>query len=483
MNVDLSEPALRRRMAAGLSSTATGRPARRALTAAVYGISVLLALPIMGTTSARGESLVEALTMAYQSNPTLQAQRARLRATDEGVAEALSGWRPEVEVTGSGAKTRQSFNADTSNSNRTPYSSTLNVTQSLYRGGRTVAETSQAESEVEAARARLTSVEQVVLLDAVTAYMNVFRDEAVLELNIKNEQVLARQLEATRDRFTVGEVTRTDVAQAESRLAGALADRRQAEGDLEVSRATYRQIVGAMPGTLTRPDLPRPPAADSEEAAGLANAQNPDVLAAIHDAAAAQINVRAVTGELLPSVDLTANASRSRDQVIEDRTTNTLSVTAALTIPLYQTGSVSARVREAKQLAERARRLIDEARRAAVQDAASAWETLVVAQARIEALDSQVRAAVIALDGVTQEATVGSRTVLDVLDAEQELLNAQVGLVGARRDEIVAHFDLLAAVGGLTARGLSLPVDPYDEKGYYSTIRNRWWGLDTGTAD
>jgi outer membrane protein len=442
-----------------------------------------MALPIVGTTSARGESLIEALTMAYQSNPTLRAQRARLRATDEGVAQALSGWRPEVELTGSGAKTRQRTNAVPAKSSRTPYSGTLSVTQSLYRGGRTVAETSQAESEVEAARARLTSVEQVVLLDAATAYMDVVRDEAVLELNVNNEQVLTRQLEATRDRFSVGEVTRTDVAQAESRLAGALADRRQAEGNLEVSRATYRQIMGTMPGTLSQPDLPQPPAADGEEAAQLADTQNPGVLAAIHDEAAAQINVRAVTGELLPSVDLTANASRSRNQAIEDRTTNTVSVTAALTIPLYQTGSVSARVRAAKQLADRARRLIDEARRAAVQDAASAWETLVAVRSRIEALSSQVRAAQIALDGVTQEATVGSRTVLDVLDAEQELLNAQVGLVGAQRDEIVAHFDLLAAVGGLTARGLSLPVDPYDEKEYYSTIRNRWWGLDTGATE
>lgn len=469
--------------AGGLVSKLAARLVSSLRAAAVYGVAALLAVPIFGSTSARSESLIEALTMAYQTNPTLQAQRARLRAIDEGVAEALSGWRPEVEITGSAARTRQSFNADTVNSSRTPYSSTLSVRQSLYRGGRTLAATIQAESEVEAARARLASVEQVVLLDAVTAYMNVVRDESVLELNVNNEQVLARQLEATRDRFSVGEVTRTDVAQAESRFAGALADHRQAEGDLEVSRATYRQIIGTLPGTLTRPKLPGAPASDGDEAARLADGQNPDVLAAIHDEAAAKTNVRVVTGELLPSLDLTANASRSRNQVIKDRTTNTVSLTAALTIPLYQTGSVSARVREAKQLASRARRLIVEARRAAVQDATSAWESLVAIQSRIEALDSQVRASLIALDGVTQEATVGSRTVLDVLDAEQELLNAQVGLVSAQRDEIVAHFDLLAAVGGLTARGLSLPVDPYNEKAYYSTIRNRWWGLDTGATD
>ena len=449
----------------------------------VAAIALISLMSIVGGAPALGESLIEALTAAYLSNPSLQAQRARLRATDEGVAQALSGWRPEVELTGSGTKTRVRSNAGLGVSTRTPYSGTLSISQSIYEGGQTVAATSQAESEVEAARARLVSVEQDVLFDSVTAYMNVVRDESILELNINNEQVLSRQLEAAQDRFSVGEVTRTDVAQAESRLAGALADRRLAEGDLEVSRATYRQIIGTMPGSLTRPELPSAPVADGERAASLADEKNPDVLAAVYDAAAAQSNVRAVTGELLPSVDVSANASRSRNQAIEDRTNTTVSVTADLTIPLYQTGSVSARVREAKQLAGRARRLIDDARRSAIQDATSAWETLIAARARIVALDSQVRAALIALDGVSQEATVGSRTVLDVLDAEQELLNAQVGLVGAQRDEVVAHFDLVAAVGGLTARGLSLPVDPYDEKEYYTTIRNKWWGLDTGAAE
>ena len=449
----------------------------------VAAIAFISMMPIVGGTPARGESLIEALTAAYLSNPSLQAQRARLRATDEGIAQALSGWRPEVELTGSGTRTRVRTNAGLGVSSHTPYSVTLSISQSIYEGGQTVAATSQAESEVEAARARLVSVEQDVLFDAVTAYMNVVRDESILELSINNEQVLSRQLEAAQDRFSVGGVTRTDVAQAESRLAGALADRRLAEGDLEVSRATYRQIIGTMPGTLTRPELPNAPVADGEQAASLADEKNPNVLAAIHDAAAAQTNVRAVTGELLPSVDVSANASRSRNQAIEDRTNTTVSVTAAVTIPLYQTGFVSARVREAKQLAGRAQRLIDDARRSAIQDATSAWETLIAAQARIVALNSQVRAALIALDGVSQEATVGSRTVLDVLDAEQELLNAQVGLVGAQRDELVAHFDLVAAVGGLTARGLSLPVDPYDEKEYYTTIRNKWWGLDTGAAE
>ena len=219
------------------------------------------------------------------------------------------------------------------------------------------------------------------------------------------------------------------------------------------------------------------------QAAKLAERDNPNVKAAIYDEAAAESRVRVILGELLPIVDLTANASRSRNQTIDDRTNNSLSVTAALTIPLYQSGSVSARVRQAKQVASLYRRKIDEARRLAIRDATSAWETLIATEARITALESQVETARIALDGVLQEATVGSRTVLDVLDAEQELLNAQVGLVGAQRDEVVAHFELLAAVGGLTAQKLSLPIEPYNEKEYYNRIRNKWWGVDTGTSE
>ena len=456
------------------------RSSKLRVVAAIAFFSIML---IVNGHPTRGESLIEAMTAAYQSNPILQAQRALLRATDEGVAQALSGWRPKVELTGSGTRTKVRSNAGLNVSTRTPYSGTLSISQSIYEGGQTVAAIGRAESAVMAARARLVSVEQGVLFDTVTAYMNVVRDESILGLNISNERVLGRQHEAARDRFSVGEVTRTDVAQAESRFARALADRRLAEGGLAVSRATYRQIIGTMPGTLVRPKLPKVPVTDGEHATSLAVKKNPAVLAAIHDAAAAQTNVRVETGKLMPSFAVSANASRSRNQAIEDRTNTTISLIGALSIPLYQTGSVAARVREAKQLSGRAHRLIDNARRSAAQDATSAWETLIAAQARIVAFDSQVRAALIALDGVTQESAVGSRTVLDVLDAEQELLNAQVSLVSAQRDEVVGYYDLLVAVGGLTARDLALPVDPYDEKEYYSTIRNKWWGLDTNAEE
>jgi TolC family type I secretion outer membrane protein len=322
------------------------------------------------------------------------------------------------------------------------------------------------------------TTEQGVLLDAATAYMDVFREEAVLRLNINNEQVLSRQLQATRDRFNVGEVTRTDVAQAESRLARATAERIQAEGDLEVSRAFYEQIVGAKPTAVPNPGYPAGLPAEVDEATTLALDGNPAVVSATFDERAARANVEAVKGELLPSVDLVGEASRSRNEGTPDRTVDDITVTAELTVPLYQQGAVSSRIREAIQLAGENQLQVEEARRAAIEDAKSGFETLLTARASIQSREAEVRAAKIALEGVEQEAAVGSRTVLDVLDAEQELLDAQVSLVLDQRDAIVASYQLLAAVGRLTARELTLPVDLYDQKTHYLQVRDKLWGYD-----
>lgn len=221
-----------------------------------FAVVNILVLLVMGVDFARSESLIEAMTAAYKHNPTLQGQRAQLRSVDEGVAQALSDWRPKIELTESGGRIRQRTNSSIPRESRTPYSSTLSLTQSIYEGGSKVAASRQAESEVIAARARLISVEQQILLETVTAYMNVVRDEAIRKFNVNNEKVLSRQLEATRDRFAVGELTRTDVAQAESRVAGAIADRRQAEGNLQVSRSSYNQVIGSMPDSLISPRLP-----------------------------------------------------------------------------------------------------------------------------------------------------------------------------------------------------------------------------------
>lgn len=421
------------------------------------------------------ETLEEALAAAYGSNPTLQAARAELRATDELVPQALSGWRPTVAINGDVGVESEDSNV-TGDETREPRSANLNVTQPLYRGGRTVAGTNQAENLVLAQREFLLGVEQDVLLQGVTAYMDVLRDEAVLQLNINNEQVLQRQLEAAQDRFTVGEITRTDVAQAESRLAGATAQRIAAEGQLISSRAVYRQVVGQMPGSLVDPGAASNlPVSEEETVAG--STSTPNVRAAEYAERAARDGVDVVFGELLPQISLTGDLTTAEDISRENVQSDSAAIMAQVTIPLYQAGSVDSRVREAKQRVAQRRQDIETQRRFAAQTATTAWRALETARAQIQSFESQVRAGEIALEGVQQEAAVGSRTVLDILDAEQELLDARVSLVRAKRDEVVASYQVVSAIGRLTALELGLPVEAYDVERYYQEVRDKWWGI------
>lgn len=427
---------------------------------------------------AAADTLQEALAAAYANNPDLRAERARLRATDENVPQALSGWRPTIAATGSIGRER----ARTSlidEQQLTPAVKQLDVTQPLYRGGRTTAETQQAESQVRAGRAFLNSVEQSVLLGAVTAYMDVLREEANVALTSNNEQVLARQLEATRDRFEVGEVTRTDVAQAEARLSRATADRVAAQGRLGVQRATYARVVGSLPGSL-EPAPPLPPLPSTLSAAvEEASTQHPDLEAAQHIEAAARYGVRAATSALLPQVSLVGRILRSDEATLDDVSSRSDSLRAQITIPLYQSGSVASQVRQAKEVANQRRIEIEQTRRAIVEATTQAWEDLQAARERIASTREQVRASEIALEGVRQEAMVGSRTTLDVLNAEQELLDSRVALVAAERDEYVAGFRLLAAIGRLQAARMGLPVDLYDPAVHYRQVRDKWWGWNT----
>ena len=431
---------------------------------------------------ASGQKLLEALALAYRNNPTLEAQRAQLRAIDEGVPQAMSGWRPDVRFTSDWTQLRRRTNNTsgfgTGDDSRRTYSGSFRITQNVYAGGRTEAEIRQAKHRVSAERARLKSVEQEILLNGVISYMNVFREQALLKLNTGNEQVLIRQLEATQDRFNVGEVTRTDVAQAESRLSRAKAERIQSEVDLEVSRALYKQIVGAAPTVVTRPEYPAALPENAQEAIAQAIQDNPEIVSAIYDERASREFIEVVKGELLPSVDIVGNASRSRNRGTPDQTINDIALAAELTVPLYQQGSVSSRVREAVQLAARDRLRIEATRRAAIENAASGFERFAAARASIRSREAEVRATTIALEGVTQEAAVGSRTVLDVLDAEQELLDAQVNLVRDQRNGIVASYDLLAAIGRLTAQNLGLPADFYDQERHYRRVRDKYWGYE-----
>ena len=446
---------------------------------AITGLAIALSAG-----SAHAQTLEDALVKAYQSNPTLKSERARLRATDEGVPQALAGWRPTVQVNGSYGLARSYGSATGRNkvtSIRDPLTGALTITQNLYRGGRTLAATEQAESNVKADRARLADAEQTVLLSVVTAYADVVRDQAEVELNISNERVLQRQLEATGDRFRVGEVTRTDVSQAESRLARTRADRIVSEGSLRDARAAYENAVGDVP-PLLKPSKPLDNLPGSlSDALEIAKQNNFAVSRARFIELSAKEGVRSIVGELLPNLTLNGELESSRETANNRNESEEASLIARVTMPLYASGSVTSRVRAAKQVVSQRREEYNQALRTAIEATTNAWQTLQTGRAQIQAFSSAVKAAEIALEGVREEANVGSRTVLDVLDAEQELLDARVGLVRAMRDELVATYQLRQAVGEATAEKLGLPVTLYNVENHYREVRGKWWGL--GASD
>lgn len=441
------------------------------------------AVIVCGLQPVAAQTLDRALAAAYANNPTLAAQRAAQRATDEGVPQALSGWRPTVTFSSEAGRARQLYDPNSASlrdQTLTPFTNSLSLSQPLYRGGRTVASTQSAEALVQAGRATLASTEQQVFLQVVTAYADVVRDQAVLELNRNNEQVLRRNLEATQDRFRVGEITRTDVSQSEARLSRATSDRISAEGALAASRAIFERVVGEAPRQLVQPDkYPQPPAA-RDEVLRVAMAENPDLIAATWREESSRYDIRAASGALLPSVSLNASAVRAEESTTRDLVSESAKITAQVTVPLYESGSVYSQVRQRRQVNSQRRLQIDETRRLVQQTAVQAWENLVTARANIISRRAQIEASRVALEGVTQEAQVGARTTLDVLDSEQEFLDSRVALVRAQREELVAVYTLLSALGRLTARNLGLSVDLYDPVENYNRVRDKWFGTDGG---
>lgn len=445
-----------------------------------FAFASVLAYQVLTPVSLQAQTLNEALAQAYDTNPTLRAARAALRSVNENVPQELSNWRPNVTAGSSAGKRRSEVDGDAADrtDTLTPFTANIDVTQPIYRGGRTEAGIERAENEVKAQREILRSTEQSILLNAATSYTDVWRDQAVLRLNINNEDVIGQQLEATRDRFEVGEVTRTDVAQAETRLATAVSDRIASEGNLATSRAIYQEVIGVFPGILPPPPVPVDLPSSQDSAVSQAIQDNPEVTSAVFTELAAQKNVRQVKGELYPEVNLVGSLSHQDEVSTNNLENDSASIIAEISIPIYQQGSVSSRVRAAKQISSQRRVEIEEQRRRAEQVAVSAWEALVTAQAQIRSFESAVESAEIALEGVRQENQVGARTILDILDAEQELLNAQVSLVGAQRDEVVAGYQTLAAIGKLSANIIGLPVDIYDVEADYRSVRDKWFGLD-----
>ncbi len=425
------------------------------------------------------ETLEEVLASTYANNPTLKARRTRVQAADEGVPQALSGWRPNVRLTssvGRGEYVNNQQDEQNRDALRTPRNGAIVVTQDLYRGGRTVAQTKQAEATVQYEREMLRATEQTILLNAATAYLNVVRDRDVLGLNTNNEQVLRRQLDAARERFRVGEITRTDVSQAEARLARATADRIAAEGTLQNSRANFINVVGVAPEAPMSPERAIDVPGSFDEVKTVSLAKNPNVGAADWNVSVAKEGIDLVRGELLPTVSLTGQYGRNMHASTLDSESTTAEAMLEVSVPIYEGGQSYSRLRAQKLTYGQRRTEADQARRDVQETATRSWEDLQAARASIRSYDAQVTASKMSLDGVEEEAKVGSRTVLDVLNAEQELFEAKVNMVRAKHDEMVAAFQVRSALGQMTADTLNLTVDLYDPAKHYLDVRDKWIG-------
>lgn len=466
---------------------------------AVTGAAVLAGLAL--APSVRAETIQGALARAYHANPDLNAQRATTRATDEAVPQALSGYRPkitgtvDVGVVDQTSRTRRSstfisqqtgqrvFSVNSTSSSQDIYGPrglSVAVDQVLYNGGRTANQVRGAESRVLAAREALRNKEQSILLNAATAYMNVLRDTALLNLRRNNIEVLSTQLRQTQDRFKVGELTRTDVALSEASLAKARGDAYLAESLLKTSIATYRQHVGEEPKKLSPAKpveklLPK----SKDVAVAMSQKEHPAVIATLHGVDAQQLVVKTIEGELYPTISVRGAVSRRLDSTGNQQEAITHSIVGTLSVPIYEGGAVYSRVREAKETLTTQRMTVDLQRDIVRQAVVSSWGALETARAQITTAEAQVRAAEIALAGVREEAKVGQRTTLDVLTSQQSVLDARVALVTAQRDRVVASYNVLAAVGRLSLRTLGVSVAAYDPKVHYDQVRDKWIGVRT----
>ncbi len=430
---------------------------------------------------ARAETLLDAMAQAYSYNPRLDAERATLRATDEDVARANSGYRPDISASADVGKQWTSTRpATTGAGTTTPRGYAIQLVQPLFRGFRTTNAVNSAEANVRAGRETLRDVEQQVLLDTVTSYGNVVRDQAIVRLRENNLEFLSKELKATQDRFAVGEVTKTDVAQAQARRALAVSDLDLAKANLKSSRALYEQVVGNPPRSLSEPSansklLPK----GVEEAIGIGTKENPQVVSALYLEQAARYDVETVRGELLPEAQLEATyqdrfgSSQSIDEV------ETGTVVGRLNVPIYaQGGEVYARVRKAKHLHLARIQAIEQARAAVQSGVAQSWSQLVGFRAQLQSDKAQIEANQTALSGVREEEKVGQRTLLDVLNAQQELLNSQVQLEITKRNLLVAAYTVIQQIGRLSVAEVGAVGIVYDPEAHYDEVRRKWWGID-----
>ncbi len=454
---------------------------RRSMSRYAIGVALAAVLAQGNAVSCQAQTLEEALVSAYLTNPELEGQRAAVRATDELVPLALTGWRPTIEVTSSATITE--LNSPAGDGRLDTIANSLSIDQNVYAGGETVANTRRAERLVRLERSRLYATEQDVLLNAVEAYTSLLNDLAVLELAIQNENRLKRQLQATKDRFEVGEVTRTDVAQAEARLAGAVAERVRAAGTIEASKATFRNVIDMEPVSLIPPNTLKELPPSEAEAQQLAESFNPNILAGQFNLAAAKEDVTIAESTLYPRLSVNGELTYTEEPSLSVDWQSAASIGATLAVPIYQGGGEYAQIRLNKETVRQRQSDLEAAYRLVREEVTSSWQALMTAQSSILSFTEQVRAAEIALDGSRQEALVGQRTTLDVLDQENDLFQAEVDLVSAQRDEIVASYRVKAAIGELTVEAIELPVSPYDVEAYYEDVRSRWFGLGENPSD
>ncbi len=443
-----------------------------------YIKAILFAGIIVTTNNVHATSLHEALAVAYKNNPTIKAERENLKAVDENLPQAFSGWLPNISADYSTSYERGKSTVAAGESRNYPHSRSLTISQSIFSGGQTYNSIKQAHNIIKSSRENLRQVEQRVFADAVSAYVDIVRSREVVSLSINNEKVLAEQLDATKDRFKLGEATITDVAQSESRLANAKSDRINAEGNLIAANSLYKRIYETdPPAEMSMPKMEGYPK-DFDKALETALDHNPFLKAAAYNHKSSRNAIKVQFGGILPNASVNGSIRRTGGGGIGRLdSSETESLTLNIAVPLYQSGSQHSRIRQAKRNASRAKYNLRDAYNQTIDNVTQSWKDIKTSIANIEANTTSVKSAKLALDGVKEERDIGSRTTIEVLNAEQEYFTAQVSLITAKRNGIIAVYNLQASMGQLNAKKLVLDVPIYNPEEHFNDIKYRVFGF------
>jgi len=439
--------------------------------------------------TAAAETLPDALVKTYQTNPQLNAERARQRGTDENIPQALAGYRPQLVATlSAGLQPVRNLLPDNTiqSANLRPWTIGLTVTQVLFNGNKTSNNVRIAEFQVKSGREALRNVEQGALLDAVTAYMNVMANYALVESLRANVQVLREIQATTKRRLNAGDVTPTDTAQAEARVSRGLADLNVAEVALAISKEIYAQVIGEPPSQLVAASpVDRLIPATQVAAVDTAIHEHPAILGAGYDVDVATTSIKLAESALLPTVTVQGNVSRQvqTDTSLTTTATDQASVIGQINVPIYDGGTAASQTRQAKEVMSQSRMVLEQVRNQSRTAVVSAWVSNEGTKVALRAVESEVHAADVALQGVRREAAGGQRTTIDVLNAQQELTNARSRQILAQRDRVIASYTLLSAVGRLDVHTLNLNTPEYQPEVHYHQVRDAWHGLRTPSGN